>query len=70
MYTPIQQDAIENKIHEFMSRKSPTRTFSKTLAERISPSHRAKRRSSEITYEPLEWHQSSAAAHSLWQRAH
>ncbi len=70
MYTPIQQNAIDNKIHEFMARKSPSRTFSKSIAERLSPSLRSRRKSTtEIAYEPLEWHHVGTTGHSLWQRA-
>lgn len=71
MYTPIQQDAIDNKIHEFMARKSPSRTFSKSIAERFSPALRARRKSStEIAYEQLEWHHVGVSGRSIWQKAH
>jgi hypothetical protein len=71
MYTPIQQDAIDNKIHAFMARKSPSWTFSKSVAERFSPALRARRKSStEIAYEQLEWHHNGASGRSIWQKAH
>lgn len=71
MYTPIQQDAIDHKIHEFMARKSPSRTFSKSIAARFSPALRTRRKSSTgITYEQLEWHRVGVSGRSIWQKAH
>ena len=70
MYTPIEQNAIDQKIHSFMARKSPAKTFSKTIAERLSPSLKAKQSSStEIMYEPLEWHQTDGTPRLSWQKA-
>lgn len=70
MYTPIQQNVIDQKIHNFMAKKSPARTFSKTLAERLTPSFKSKRSAlTEISYEPLEWHQTDSLARTSWQNA-
>lgn len=71
MYTPIQRDAIDNKIHEFMARKSPSRTFSRSITEYFSPALRTRRKSStEISYEQLEWHYVGVSGRSIWQKAH
>jgi len=69
MYTPIDQNAIDQKIHSFMARKSPSRTFSMTLAERLIPTLKTDRQSSlsEIAYEPLEWEQGGGASRTAWQ---
>lgn len=70
MYIPIEQNAIDQKIHQFMARKSPSWGLSESIAERLTPSLKAKRRSStDIAYEQLEWHQGDAA-HAKLQKAH
>ena len=71
MYTPIEQTAIDQKIHSFMAKKSPVRTFSKTLAERLTPSLKSKLSShTDISYERLDWHQAEGLSRSTWQSAH
>lgn len=70
MYTPIEKNAIDQKINNFMARKSPSRTFSKTLAARLTPSLKSKPSSStDISYETLDWHQSEGMPHTSWQKA-
>ena len=56
MHTPIDQQAIDEKIHDFIASKSSWKSLSKSIAERLAPSavnDRASRE--EISYEPLEW---------------
>lgn len=70
MYMPTQQNTVDQKIHNFMARKSPARTFSKTVAERLTPSLKVKQGShTDIAYEPLEWHQTEGISHSMWLKA-
>jgi hypothetical protein len=66
------QNVIDNKIHNFMARKSLWKTFSKTIGEYLSPSQRAKITSndSDISYEPLDWNHSDAVTNGRWQKAH
>ena len=45
---------IDEKIHHFMARKSPIRTLSKTIAERIAPVH-FRKRPTGIPYESARW---------------
>lgn len=53
-----------------MARKSPARTFSKTIAERLTPSLKVKHGSpTDISYEPLEWHQTEGVSRSMWLKA-
>ena len=72
MYTPVDQKQIDQKIHQFMARKSPIKTFSKTIAERLSPADRtAQMDDTEISYEKLSWHHTGEAVfHSRFQKAH
>ena len=71
MHKPTDQNAIDQKIHKFMARKSPGRTFSQSVAEHLTPVLGSKRSaSSEIAYEPLEWHQANATLNTTWQKAH
>lgn len=61
MYTPIDQDAIDERIHRFMARKSPLKTLSKTIADRLVSSAHATSAKSDITYEPIKWQTRQAA---------
>lgn len=72
MYTPADQKQIDQKIHQFMARKSPLKTLSKTIAERFAPADRTARRSeTEISYEKLGWHHTGEAVFSSrFQKAH
>ena len=71
MYIPADQNTIDQKIHKFMARKSPGRTLSMSVAERLAPvAGSAHKTSGGISYEQLEWHQSESSAHSTWQKAH
>ena len=62
MRTNIDQDAVDEKIHQFLARKSPIKTLSETIAERLVPV-RLKRRKSGISYEPMQW-SGNGVAHS------
>lgn len=54
-----------------MARKSPARTFSKTLAAQLTPSLKSTKKSSlDITYEKIDWHQTSGAAFASFQKTH
>lgn len=56
MHTPIDQQAIDEKIHDFMASKSSWKTLSKSIAERLAPAVQSSNSSrEEISYEPLEW---------------
>lgn len=46
---------VDEKIHHFMARKSPWKTFSMTIAEHLVPSRDVKRKSAYISYEQTEW---------------
>lgn len=55
MKAPIDQN-IDEKIHRFMARKSDLKTFSKTIAERITPYVTTTAKSAAgISYEQLKW---------------
>jgi hypothetical protein len=49
MHTPIDQQAIDEKIHHFMAGKSAWKTLSKSIAQRLAPSASGSRASEEIT---------------------
>jgi hypothetical protein len=55
----VDQQATDEKIHQFLERKSPLTTLSKTIAERLVPAMPKSRRAG-ISYEPMRWHQGSA----------
>ena len=71
MHTPIDQNAIDQKIHNFMARKSLARTLSETIAERFTPALKSDKHSSltGIAYEQLDWHQTEGVANSTMQKA-
>lgn len=72
MHTSIDEKQIDQKIHQFMARKSPLKTFSKVIADRLSPTENAQRDdSTEISYEKLSWHHTGETVfHSRFQKAH
>lgn len=58
MHTPIDidQHTIDEKIHHFMAGKSPWKTLSKSIAERLAPSVQGDVATrDDISYEPLKW---------------
>lgn len=66
MYKPIEQGAVNKRINEFMSRKSPWKTFSKTVAEILNPSSKVKQTThTGITYEALDWDHEPAARQGM-----
>lgn len=60
----IDQKTIDERIHKFMARKSPLRTFSKTIADWLLAPFGTKSRKSGISYETTEWH-NGRMIHSL-----
>ncbi|USN96672.1 MAG: hypothetical protein H6797_00510 [Candidatus Nomurabacteria bacterium] len=51
-------DTVDDKIHHFMARKSPLRTLSKMVADRLAVAPMSAGRSDDgMTYEVAEWHQ-------------
>ncbi|MDB5183588.1 MAG: hypothetical protein JWO07_269 [Candidatus Saccharibacteria bacterium] len=58
MHSVVDQQ-VDEKIHQFLERKSPLKTLSKSIAERLVPPV-TKRRKAGISYEPMRWHQGSA----------
>jgi hypothetical protein len=72
MYTPVDQKQIDQKIHQFMARKSVIKTISKTIADKLSPADRiAPKSETEISYEKLSWHHTGEALFSSrFQKAH
>ncbi len=66
MYTPIDQNTVDEKIHRFMASKSPWKTFSKTIADRMASSVQIRKGSKTgISYEPTDWTNNDTFARSL-----
>lgn len=73
MYIPLDEKEIDQKIHQFMVRKSPLKSFSKAIVERLSPAGDTPKKieKTEIPYEKLSWHHTGEPVfHSRFQRAH
>lgn len=72
MRAPIEQNQnVDQKIHHFLSTKSPLRQISKKIAEHFVHARRdARRADSDISYEPLDWNHNESLTHSYWQKAH
>lgn len=71
MHTSIDQEQIDQKIHQFMARKSPLKTFSKAVADRLSPIGNIRNKSKGISYEKIGWHRTGEAVFSSrFQKAH
>ena len=61
MHSNIDQQ-VDEKIHRFLARKSPVKTFSRTVADWLVPVSMKKRRTG-ISYERIRW-DSHRALHS------
>lgn len=58
-------DNVGDKIHHFMARKSPLRTFSRVVADRLAVAPKGTGDSIEgMAYEVAEWHR-GRTSHSL-----
>jgi hypothetical protein len=64
MHTPISQDAVDDRIHHFLERKSPLKRLSESIAEHLAVPRGTRKKSSDISYEQTRWH-TGRSAHSL-----
>lgn len=49
------QDAVDERIHRFMARKSPMRTLSKTIADHLASDQNSFGTESGISFEQTRW---------------
>lgn len=70
MHKPTEQDAVDEKINKFLSRKAAWKTSSKTLTEHLMPPRRTASDDSDISYELLDWHHTDMVRGTNWQKAH
>ena len=63
MHTPIAQEAVDDRIHHFLERKSPLKKLSETIAEHLVSARGANNKSTDISYEQTRWHAAGRTAH-------
>lgn len=69
MFKPTEEDAVDEKIHRFLSRKAPWKTAGKLLSEQLTTRGGTASSDSDISYELLDWQHTEMVRRANWQKA-